>query len=114
MDYIATDINGRVTCWTFDEKYATGFTEVDNLPDDFHDHPLGDWLYVDGTFTNDGAATQEAQEAAEQAAQEEAKRDALEAAVKEFFPTGKDAMQASIDAASDNMNALTSAFEVTE
>ena len=112
-DYIATDSGGRITGWTFDEKYATGFIEVDNLPDDFHDHPLGDWLYVDGTFTNDGAATQAAKEAAEQAAQEEAEREALEAAVKEFFPTGKDAMQASIDSASESMTERVSAVENT-
>ena len=51
-DYILADPDGRVGAWTFDEKYAIGFQEVE-LPEGFEVGRMTDWTYIDGEWTYD-------------------------------------------------------------
>lgn len=84
-DYIQTDHTGRVVAWTFDEKYAVGFQEV-NLPDGFDVDHMGDWVYRDGIWTHDPLPEPDPQ------------------------PT----LDERVTTIEGEMNALTSAFEVTD
>lgn len=86
-DYITTDADGRVTAWTFDEKYATGFEKVD-LPEGFETKELHDWIYIDGTWTKDPLPDPE--------------------------PDPQPTLEERVMTIEEEMNALTSAFEVTE
>lgn len=94
MDFILTDVSGRVIAWTFDSRFSKGFVEVGNLPSNFHECPLGDWTYIDGEFTNDGSETDARKDAEEKEAKERAEREEIESASRDFFKGGCEQLQA--------------------
>lgn len=88
MDYIQTALDGRITGWTFDEKYATGFEQV-QLPEGFEVSEMQDWIYSNGEWTYDPLPEPDPPE-----------------------PTPS--IEERVANIEDEMTALTSAFEVTE
>lgn len=86
-NFIQCDGSGRLVAWTYDERYAEGFIEVD-LPDSFTHDRLNDWVYNDGEWSFDPLPEPE--------------------------PDPRPTLEERVTTIEDEMNALTSAFEVSE
>lgn len=84
-DYIHVSSEGRIDGWTFDAKYAIGFEQV-TLPEGFDVNRMTDWLYRDGEWQYDPLPDPDPQ------------------------PT----LEERVTTIEGEMNALTSAFEVTD